>query len=104
MPPCKPTECGFTLQRQYDQASAGHYSSARCRCAAATMSCRYGQVMLFIGDFLQIVGAHLDDEHLAVQRQAVVGQDAQQLPLRDRLEELGAACGSGTAPLLRRIT
>lgn len=38
-------------------------------------------------------GVHLDDEHLAVQRQGVVGQDAQQLPLRDRLEELGAACG-----------
>ena len=44
---------------------------------------------------------HLDDEHLAVQRQGVVRQDAQQLPLRDRLEELGAACTWSRQPLVR---
>lgn len=27
--------------------------------------------------------AHLDNKHLAAQREAVVGQDAQQLPLAD---------------------
>jgi hypothetical protein len=54
-----------------------------------------GACMQPVVGFRCVVGSvHLDDEHLAVQRQPVVGQDAQQLPLRDGLEELGAACES----------
>ena len=78
---------GLWLKLRHDmvtvaQLGAGSTLQQRSHMRPAALACA-GASMHVWGIRFVMGGGHLDDEHFAVQRQAVIRQDAQQLPLRD---------------------